>query len=125
MTLVEWTNAGSDERSSSSPTRTGTASSPGPNSSSISSNAKFFDFTRRYADSNKDKPADSARIPLGQRCARPSLRVLADALSSFDPTGGRNSFREIVGFRRGIPFLLVDAPGLYESGGKTPTTPTS
>lgn len=54
VTLVEWTNAGGDKRSfllvdedrDGAVTRTELVQ--------ISSNAKFFDFTRRYADFNKD-----------------------------------------------------------------------
>lgn len=54
VTLVEWTNAGGDKRSfliadvnkDGRVTRTELVR--------LSSNAKFFDFTRRYADFNKD-----------------------------------------------------------------------
>ena len=54
VTLVEWTSAGGDKRSFlvADANRDGTVTRT--ELIRVGSNAKFFDFTRRYADFNKD-----------------------------------------------------------------------
>jgi hypothetical protein len=54
ITLVEWTNAGGDERSFLIADQNKDGAVTRTELVRISSNAKFFDFTRRYADFNKD-----------------------------------------------------------------------
>ena len=54
ITLVEWTNAGGDERSFLIADQNKDGAITRTELVRISSNAKFFDFTRRYADFNKD-----------------------------------------------------------------------
>lgn len=54
ITLVEWTNAGGDERSFLIADQNKDGAVTRTELVRISSNGKFFDFTRRYADFNKD-----------------------------------------------------------------------
>jgi len=54
ITLVEWTNAGGDQRSFLLADQNKDGVVTRTELVRLSSNAKFFDFTRRYADFNKD-----------------------------------------------------------------------
>ena len=54
VTLIEWTNAGGDQRSFLLADQNKDGVVTRTELVRISSNAKFFDFTRRYADFNKD-----------------------------------------------------------------------